>query len=973
LRLKNCGWPVFAPRKPNFNGISVASHRNTNDSCKQHHAAEAGKMDVFALDDDLAALEAAVAADAARRDGGLLLALSWHLRERDTRRSLALADEAEVALAPLPAPHRARPFLRLRLIRAYSRWLFADLDQAAEGVDAVLADEAADDVLRADAHWLRAWVAGDKGDSAQLQSHLQRSADCARAAGDLLRADIADAGRVRMEVLRDQAAAEKRWSELFGDRFATLPDDLHPVLAAWVNDYLGMAAFQRSDFGRAAACFILTYEHGLASGQIRRAVIAATNVGNAFTSLNEHHLALEWVQRGLDRARQTGWPNGVGSSLMQTAETLRHLGQLDAAQKLLHEALEILAPMRGSRSYAIALCYLGDLALDRKANDTALETFRLLEERAEALLQPDFTAMARRGQAHALSHLGRKQEAQAMAQAALTLSRELNDAHGTIDTLKVLAQIHARQPGGEGGALAYLNEALQLAGTIDGYTVPGDLYEAIAREHAAGGDFARAYETALLASAAREKTHSKEATNRAVAMQVRYQTERARTEGEHHRELAAAEARRAEVLAQTSATLAHLSAVGQEITAHLDVNAVFDALQRHVHGLLDAYVFQIFMLDDSGRQLSRVYGMEAGQALPRSQFGIDHPTAVSAQCVRERREILLNLKPDSCTANLIPGTRFTQTVLFSPIMVGERILGVMSVQALPPDAYGEREQLIVRTLCAYGAIALDNAHAYRRLEAALRTLKDTEAELLDKNLELEHAYRTLEEVSLTDPLTGLRNRRFLFQHLEADVAMSLRRYDDEMKSPGADPDGTPGRDLVFFMVDLDHFKEVNDKYGHAAGDLVLMQMCERLREVFRESDYLVRWGGEEFLVVARGTHRSEARYVAERVRNAVAGREFALADGQRLAATCSVGYACFPFFPAHPRLLPWPQVVELADQGLYMAKHGGRNAWVGLSGAVAGNPDGVFQRIMQDTRGAGARHEVLLETAAPAPILNGQN
>ena len=99
------------------------------------------------------------------------------------------------------------------------------------------------------------------------------------------------------------------------------------------------------------------------------------------------------------------------------------------------------------------------------------------------------------------------------------------------------------------------------------------------------------------------------------------------------------------------------------------------------------------------------------------------------------------------------------------------------------------------------------------------------------------------------------------------------------------------------MVDLDHFKDVNDRHGHAAGDAVLVQMQERLREVFRESDYLVRWGGEEFLVLARATRRDEARVVAERIRRAVADREFLLPDGERLRKTCSIGFACFPFVP----------------------------------------------------------------------------
>src|SRR6185312_7715140 len=121
--------------------------------------------------------------------------------------------------------------------------------------------------------------------------------------------------------------------------------------------------------------------------------------------------------------------------------------------------------------------------------------------------------------------------------------------------------------------------------------------------------------------------------------------------------------------------------------------------------------------------------------------------------------------------------------------------------------------------------------------------QELEAMVLDRT-------RALEEASLRDPLTGLRNRRFLTQTLGQETQLALRRRDD----------------LLFFMIDIDHFKQVNDTYGHHAGDLVLIELCRRLQHVFREADYLVRWGGEEFLVVARGSSRAEAPLIAERVR-----------------------------------------------------------------------------------------------------------
>jgi diguanylate cyclase (GGDEF)-like protein len=925
-------------------------------------------LNLFALDAELAQWEAELLSLQGIARLQLVTTMCWHLRQRDPVRARILARDVSPLLALLPEHERSLAEARFMLIEGEIKWLFGELDAAR-----ALADQAfmefdlhGDAVGCADTHWVRAWIEVDRGNADACDAELLAAADAARRAGDPVRIDVFDAAAALLAVFCDLHTADARW----GQRFEAEDDTRHLAVSGWIHDYQGTSLFQASDFGRAVAVLMHAYDAALGTGQIRRAINIATNIGNGFTSLNAHDAALEWMQRGLDLARPTGWPMSIGLGLMQTAETLRQLGQRPAALELLNEALATLASLSGSRPYAIALEYQGDLALDGGDYERALESFARLEARGEALHQADFQSGARRGQAHALSHLNRPHEALAQAAAALTLAREHGDAYNQIAALKVLAQIHARHSlpapvpmSAPNAALHYLHQAIAIAATIDGYTVPGDLLDAMAREYATVGDFARAYEVALQASTARDKTHSQEATNRAVAMQVQYQTERAKTEGEHHRELAAVEARRAEVLQQTSATLEHLSAIGQEITTHLEATAVFRALDRHVHGLLDATHFSIFLIEADGDTLGCAFGVEAGEPLPVTRFSLNDPHPNSARCVRERREILVELAADDVTPNLIPGTLPTLSLLFAPLMIGERVLGVMTVQSLMPGAYGERERLIFRTLCAYGAIALDNANAYRQVAATLKALSTTQAELLEKNVELEHAYKALEDVSLTDQLTGLRNRRFFLQHVDADVGLALRRYDDPVHKGVADREDSPGKDLVFFMVDLDHFKEVNDRHGHAAGDAVLVQMQERLREVFRESDYLIRWGGEEFLVLARATHRDDAKVVAERIRKAVADRPFQLPDGTSLAKTCSIGFACFPFVPAEPRLLSWSEVVELADQGLYLVKRSGRNGWAAVYSTPETSYEDLFPRLIHELEQNLAAGEARLVTS----------
>jgi diguanylate cyclase (GGDEF)-like protein len=233
-------------------------------------------------------------------------------------------------------------------------------------------------------------------------------------------------------------------------------------------------------------------------------------------------------------------------------------------------------------------------------------------------------------------------------------------------------------------------------------------------------------------------------------------------------------------------------------------------------------------------------------------------------------------------------------------------------------------------VAAYGTHRVRTAVLHRRQ-------RELEALVSERTHALSEANEKLQELSLIDPLTGMRNRRFLSQHLEADIVRTLRRYEDWRANPAGDP--PPDADILFFLVDIDHFKFVNDRFGHAAGDMVLVQMRERLQEVFRESDFVVRWGGDEFLTVARDSGRSDAGVIAERIRAAVADRPFVLGGEQTMNASVSVGFAAFPFVPSVPDSVTWFQVVALADHALYMAKQAGRNAWFGLAATAKTSPD----------------------------------
>jgi diguanylate cyclase (GGDEF)-like protein len=234
-------------------------------------------------------------------------------------------------------------------------------------------------------------------------------------------------------------------------------------------------------------------------------------------------------------------------------------------------------------------------------------------------------------------------------------------------------------------------------------------------------------------------------------------------------------------------------------------------------------------------------------------------------------------------------------------------------------------------------------HAQRRMQwlsalaAGLGLL--TAAILVISRIYLKRAYRKVEEMSLSDPLTGLRNRRYLASRIDGDLAQAGRQRLTNERTHGAI--GGANTDIVFIMLDMDHFKAVNDEHGHAAGDAVLKQFSAILMQELRDADTVVRWGGEEFLIVAKQASCADIHLLAERVRARVAAYDFDIGNGTVLHKTCSIGFASYPF-NLHQQPQPrWEDVVALADQCLYAAKASGRDMWVGIvpAGGVESMPE----------------------------------
>ncbi|MED5557889.1 MAG: GGDEF domain-containing protein, partial [Pseudomonadota bacterium] len=202
-------------------------------------------------------------------------------------------------------------------------------------------------------------------------------------------------------------------------------------------------------------------------------------------------------------------------------------------------------------------------------------------------------------------------------------------------------------------------------------------------------------------------------------------------------------------------------------------------------------------------------------------------------------------------------------------------------------------------------------HSQRQLAVANQTL---EAQVTARTAELDTLVEQFKGLSLQDALTGLNNRRHFDALLHQEMALAQRK----------------GSLLSLLMIDIDHFKKVNDNFGHDAGDAVLIEVAALLKKHFRGTDVVCRLGGEEFVALLPGTGAAEAQTRAEKLLKAQSNQALSHLHQPLGRITLSCGIATYPAHTMDPKRL-----LRLADTALYKAKNNGRDRCEVWEGAVS--------------------------------------
>jgi diguanylate cyclase (GGDEF)-like protein len=328
-----------------------------------------------------------------------------------------------------------------------------------------------------------------------------------------------------------------------------------------------------------------------------------------------------------------------------------------------------------------------------------------------------------------------------------------------------------------------------------------------------------------------------------------------------------------EQLQTRSRELRILNTIGREISTSLDPEIVFAQVSRNVQRILDAPHLFLALAHRLPQDSYIEYVARDGVVQPRPERELGH--GFTSWVLETRRPLLVQdlvLDRDSIQCAPVILDPAVRSIMATPLTISGEATGVLCVESPRPGAYTVDHLSVFTTIAQQAAVALENARNFT--------------------------------MATVDGLTHLYLRDFFFRKLEEEQVRS-RRY---------------GSTFTVLMLDLDHFKEVNDQMGHLAGDRYLVRIGEVIRETMRAADVPCRYGGEEFCILLPETDLEGGRKIAERIRSRVAKLEVRVGEGV-LRTTISIGIAAYP--ADYPGSLPG--LLEKADQAMYAAKQSGRD------------------------------------------------
>jgi tetratricopeptide (TPR) repeat protein len=652
----------------------------------------ANEFDLFPLEREVQAANELLSE---RSDWNSRLYVAWGLRQVNSPLALALATDLQAELEreveqvafvdPAALSHMRG---RLLLIQAEVAILMMRLEEAEPLLARARAefDSYPNPAALADLQNLRASVHVERGEVDAHRDAMQSAVDLADQAQDSERQLYYRASLARSDLFRDFELARVTWSE-------QLPQGIEGLTAqccAALADYRALEHGLASDYLEAARWLNLAYDASLESGQVRRAIAVASNQGYTYTNIADFETALAWLKKGLALARKVRWPGSIGMCLAHTGDALRRVGQTGSARDLLRECLQTLSQHPNNHTSMLALNYLGQTELDEGHFEVALKHFEMLGEREMQSHASDIRNNVVLGRARALMNLNRLDEAREVALEAAKAAAAQQQKSSLVELRQVLAEIEKRSGGTPESVLYWLNLALEQAQALEGFQTPPSLLDAAAAALDQAARPQEAYAMARQAASARQTSWN------IAAKHARQQIEIARNERQHARALAHAKETRMNKLQAAHDDLQQLVILSRELWRQPSPGMIFNALSRALRSVLGVELLASYRPDAAGQALQLGESSKGEhEGLPLS-VALNDPQHPCAACSRDwtERQLLL---PSGATR------------IFAPMVGDDATPGVLVMDLAGGQAWGAREQGMLRHLSTDAALAFKRA------------------------------------------------------------------------------------------------------------------------------------------------------------------------------------------------------------------------------------------------------------------------
>lgn len=330
-----------------------------------------------------------------------------------------------------------------------------------------------------------------------------------------------------------------------------------------------------------------------------------------------------------------------------------------------------------------------------------------------------------------------------------------------------------------------------------------------------------------------------------------------------------------------------LSTIGQKIISNLNIKSIINIIDEEINKLIEADFFGIAVYNNENDQATYYFVGDDLQIQEVVHFNEADNNAFGSYCIKNKIDIVIgnsdkeykryiDNESTEVYGGLGIGKSYMESLIYTPMIINDKVVGLMTVQSQEENAYDQNDLNTLKILANYSAIAIENAMAYKKVE----------------------------EVATYDNLT-----RFLTKF---EIIRLGEIIFDKYKLNNSKFSVT--------MIDIDNFKTINDTYGHVLGDRALSMVSETISKCIRNTDYIGRYGGDEFLLICPGLGKPEAVEVAERIRLAIENKIYKVGEGITVSMTISLGVHEY----SHNDM-SFMDVVKVADKNLYSAKDNNRN------------------------------------------------